>query len=60
MVNSGIWIRFRHGVKTTITTRTATTIKPTVIDHPTTRNLEVHQQLQQQPSARTLSILELF
>lgn len=58
MVNSGIWIRFRHGVKTTTTT--ATTVKTTVIDHPTTtRNLEAHQQLQQ-PPATTLYLYSNF
>lgn len=50
MVNSGIWIRFRHGVKTSTIT---TTVKTTVIDQPTTRNLEAHQQLQQQLQATT-------
>lgn len=63
MVNSGIWIRFRHGVRTTTTT-TSTTVKTTVINHPTTtRNLEAHQQLQQQhqhPQAATLYLSSNF
>lgn len=45
MVNSGIWIRFRHGVKTTTTT--------------TTRNLEAHQQLQQQQQPQATTTLYL-